>query len=170
MINCPFKRTHCRPFSSNNGPVLQQELSIDSKIASDVLYVGTCCSHPFSVKFAEAKVMRTVDLVGQQFLGLWMGAFNPTVPNYCQLRSPVRHDVQYTHRYSVWADHFITAVCIQASSDKWLTPTIPSVLECLNKSKCLSFWPKHWQSHLRKFDHFKTGWKKFSQVIIIMVV
>lgn len=167
-IECCQEQDDKLSLSSNNGLVLKQELSIDSKMAIDVLYIGTCCFHPFSAKFAEVKIMRTVDLVGQQFPCLWMGAFNPTVPNYCQLCSPVRHDVQYTHRYIVWADNFITAVCIQASSDKWLTPT-PSVLECLNKFKCLSFWPKHWQSHLSKSDHFKTILNIFSQVIVMVV-
>lgn len=55
------------------------------------------------------------------------------------------------------------------TSDSPSTPTIPSVLECLNKFKCLSFWPKHWQSHLSKSDHFKTGLNNFSQVIIMVV-
>lgn len=71
--------------------------------------------------------------------------------------------------YSVWADHFITSVCIKASSDKWLTPTptISFVLECLNKFKCLSFWPKHWQPRLSKSDHFEM---KSLQVILIIII
>lgn len=51
-MNHSFNRDRSRPFSSNNGPVLQRDRHVDYIMASDVLYVGTqqgtCCFQPSS--------------------------------------------------------------------------------------------------------------------------
>lgn len=100
-------------------------------------------------------------------LHLWIDAFTLTAPHYCWFCSQVRQDV-YTHWYSVWTVRFKTATWIHASSESWVTISLPIVIcwivLCLNVKTCslltgckpsiLTFSSQHWPSNLICTAHY----------------
>lgn len=123
VINRFFNSERCCPFSSNNGPVLRRDWDVDTKIPSDVLYVGTCCfclcdisrgqehDYPQLVAFGIRPWATDCSWPQRSPFCEWITSL--TVPNY-------------THRYNMWPVNFNTMICIHGSSDNCLPITLKS--------------------------------------------